>query len=138
MGDSPHSLGLRLARRTAVGKHSGESSSTSGWCGSSRCRGPSDRTTNAAGVRIGCRRRELVADSDTRTHATLPRRIVETYYRVRFGGHTLESPRDGIRGTAIGDAGSSVAANAETAAGAAMTNDEARMTKQIRMTNDER
>ena len=33
---------------------------------------------------------ELVADNDTRTHATLPRRIVEMYYRVRFGRHPLD------------------------------------------------
>lgn len=34
---------------------------------------------------------ELVAHADTRLHATLPRRIVEAYYRVRFGGHTLDA-----------------------------------------------
>jgi transglutaminase-like putative cysteine protease len=34
---------------------------------------------------------ELVAHTDTRLHATLPRRIVEAYYRVRFGGHTLDA-----------------------------------------------
>jgi len=33
---------------------------------------------------------ELVADNYTRTHATLPRRIVEMYYRVRFGRHALD------------------------------------------------
>jgi hypothetical protein len=34
---------------------------------------------------------EMVAVAATRPDATIPRRIVETYYRVRFGGHALDA-----------------------------------------------
>jgi hypothetical protein len=34
---------------------------------------------------------QLVAETATRPHATLPRRIVEAYYRVRFGQQALEA-----------------------------------------------
>jgi hypothetical protein len=34
---------------------------------------------------------EMVAVTATRPDATLPRRIVEAYYRVRFGGHALDA-----------------------------------------------
>jgi transglutaminase-like putative cysteine protease len=34
---------------------------------------------------------QMVAESATRPHATLPRRIVEAYYRVRFGQHALDA-----------------------------------------------
>jgi transglutaminase-like putative cysteine protease len=34
---------------------------------------------------------QMVAESATRPHATLPRRIVEAYYRVRFGRHLLDA-----------------------------------------------
>ncbi|MEX2137991.1 MAG: DUF3488 and transglutaminase-like domain-containing protein [Pirellulales bacterium] len=34
---------------------------------------------------------QMVAETATRPHATLPRRIVEAYYRVRFGRHVLDA-----------------------------------------------
>jgi transglutaminase-like putative cysteine protease len=34
---------------------------------------------------------EMVAVAATRPDATIPRRIVEAYYRVRFGGHSLDA-----------------------------------------------
>jgi transglutaminase-like putative cysteine protease len=70
---------------------------------------------------------ELVADSDTRTHATLPRRIVEMYYRVRFGRHPLDrrEAESVEQQLATLDRLSRQRRNGRSAA---RTNDEARMT----------